>query len=465
MAKQFTALAVAAFLTATAVAQPRPEPKDGKLVIPITLSAQAAPKPVSDYYLTPQYKEQQPGDQLSGFMKCFMEQQYFFNKENEEKRQKFLDMPLADLPDDVRQQTSTYGGLMTNLDLAARFTRTEWNEYFLIRSEGINWLLPEVQYMRRLAFVAKLRLRGEVKAGEFDKAIQSLKTLTGLSNMFKSHPTIIGSLVGIAVQSMAWDGAEEMIAQPGCPNLFWSIVDLPHPPFPIRRGLEGERMFLDAQFEPLLKSESPLADDQVAKLLSCMDGMIETEMKKNTPKTSDRIAKFAADNGRLAAACERLAMGGRMSPALVGKLSPTRAILADDYLHYVVQRDELMKYANLSYPQAMAGLAGVEKEIQATKADWMLAPLVIATVSRVKMAETRNAQRVAMLAVLEGLRLHAAGSGGELPATLDAVKLPLPVDPATLKPFAYSVKDGVATLTGAKVGANPQRVYEIRLRK
>jgi hypothetical protein len=76
---------------------------------------------------------------------------------------------------------------------------------------------------------------------------------------------------------------------------------------------------------------------------------------------------------------------------------------------------------------------------------------------------------VAYLRVIEAVRLYAHDHGGRFPASLDDVKLPLPPDPVTGKPFSYSVRDGgVAVLRGG----NPtpgndrgNRVYEITIRK
>ncbi len=471
--------ATALILTAsTAVAQPTPEVKDGKQVFAITLSPMAAPKPLSNYYLTPQYKEQQPGDQLSGFMKCFMEQAVFFNAENEAKRQKLLDIPLSEFPDAKGNAEALAGiayprtstGLGGNIDLAARYTRTEWNEYFLFRKDGINALLPEVQYMRRLALALRVRLRAEVKQGDFDRAIVTLKSLTGLAKMFETHPTIIGNLVGIAIQTMAWNAVEEMIAQPGCPNLFWSLVELPNPPHIIARGYEGERTFLTTDLDYLLTLERPLTGPEDAKCLAFFRQLVNGELHgiegvKGAEETQVKLDRFAADKTRVEAARGRLVSVGKMKPEAVKGFSPMQVTMTDDVLSYQILRDELMKYRNLPYLEAMAGMEVQEKRLQAEKAQMVVAPALLPAIKKVKAVEARNAQRVAYLRVLEALRLHGAASNGELPATLADTKLPMPLDPATGKAFDYSVKDGVATLSGGGVGPNPRRVYEVRLRK
>ena len=58
----------------------------------------------------------------------------------------------------------------------------------------------------------------------------------------------------------------------------------------------------------------------------------------------------------------------------------------------------------------------------------------------------------------------------DIPDTLDAVKLPLPVDPFTGKPFGYELKDGKAILRGSPPATMKEqpiynRVYEVRLAK
>ena len=465
--------------SSVAVAQPQPEVKDGKQVFAITLSPMAAPKPLSNYYLTPQYKEQQPGDQLSGFMKSTMEQNVFFSAEPAKLREKLNDMTLDELPKDSRVQAKVMGGIaypekyrgmMANMDFAARYTRTEWNEYFRVREDGIGWLIPEVQYMRHIASVLNVRLRGEIKNGEFDRAIVTVRSMTGLAKMFETHPSIIGNLVGIHIQMIAWNRVEEMIAQPGCPNLFWSLVEMPNPPHTIARGYEGERVFLTTELDYLLTLDRPLTGSEEAKCLVFFEQLINGELHgidgvKGAEEAQAKLGRFVADKARVEAARGRLVSVGKMKPEAVKGFSPMQVTLTDDVLSYQILRDEMMKYRNLPFDVALAGIDAQEKLLQAAKSETIVAPALLPAIKKVKVAEVRTAQRVAYLRILEGVRLHAAASNGELPATLADIKLPMPLDPVTGKALEYGVKDGVATLSGGKIAGSPQRVYEVRLRK
>src|SRR5262249_52141520 len=79
-------------------AQADPEPKNGKVVVPIALKPNDYPKPISRVYLLPECREAIPGNRVQMFLRCFMEQDNFFGRAESEKREKWNQMPLKDLP-------------------------------------------------------------------------------------------------------------------------------------------------------------------------------------------------------------------------------------------------------------------------------------------------------------------------------------------------------------------------------
>jgi hypothetical protein len=82
---------------------------------------------------------------------------------------------------------------------------------------------------------------------------------------------------------------------------------------------------------------------------------------------------------------------------------------------------------------------------------------------RVKMAQARLDQRLDLLRCVEALRLYAAEHDGKLPARLDDIKLPLPVDPITGKPFIYKLNDATAILRGTPPpGQEKVAAYNVR---
>jgi hypothetical protein len=83
--------------------------------------------------------------------------------------------------------------------------------------------------------------------------------------------------------------------------------------------------------------------------------------------------------------------------------------------------------------------------------------------ARVKMAQARLDQRIALLRCVEALRLYAAGHEGRLPARLADVEVPLPLDPVTGQPFAYEVQGATAVVRGsAPRGMEKNAAYNVR---
>jgi hypothetical protein len=424
-----------------------------------------------------------PGEQLAGFLKCFMEQERFFSPAEEKKRTDWNALPLADLPlDHIRQHgvldgiayNPSHARLMVFMDQAARYDRVEWNLRYNLRNDGLNALLPEVQKLRSIAQVLKLRMRAEVQAGEFARAAETSKTLFGLARMLERAPTLISYLVAVAVASVAVDALEEMVQRPGCPNLYWGLTDLGGPVLDIRTGAGGERVWLESLFKPALDAAGPLTDEQLAPVFRRIDGLTASE--KSGPKTdapsppSARLKKLAADPKVVDAARAYLVETGS-KPAVVKTYTPLQAVFAADVRHLEASRDDCLRTLTLPLWQAEPLARAIADDLKKQKADGklVLAPELVPAVLHVRQRSAALDQRVAYLRAIEAIRLYAHDNGGRLPAALDDIKLPLPVDPVTGKPFEYAVRDGGAAVLrgGNPIAGNDRsnRVYELTVRK
>src|SRR5262249_22802283 len=120
----------------------------------------------------------------------------------------------------------------------------------------------------------KVRFRIEVAEKRFDDAITTAKTMFALSRHLGEHPTLVGELVGLAIANIAIGPLEEMLQQPGCPNLYWALTDLPNPLISLRSGLQGERMMIEAEFAGV-DLTAPLAQAELNKLVSRLHETIQ----------------------------------------------------------------------------------------------------------------------------------------------------------------------------------------------
>jgi hypothetical protein len=416
-------------------------------VIHLTVQPVAAPKPALRYLLLPELKEMNPGNPIQGYLKCFMEQQKFFNEQaSVERRDKLATMPLKELP---AQDLLHYGGsALTQADYAARLDRPDWQILLKLKSEGVYLLLPDVQEMRKLAYALKVRFRAEVALGRFDDALRTAKTLFALARHLGEHPTFIGDLVGIAVANVAIGPLEEMLEQPGCPNLYWALTNLPSPLVRLDVGAEGERTWVLADFRDL-PDDAPLSEEQLKRFIAHMDPLLRQnvfgEGKASKPFEGLRAWLDARnkDEKLLAAARRRLVEVG-IPEERVRTFPADQVLLLDEERAYEVRRDEIMKVLNLPLWQAVTLTDPDREKKAAEKALFPLEPAI----SKVRMAQARLDQRIALLRCVEALRLYAAAHDGKLPAKLADCPVPLPDDPIAGKPFRYQLDGTTAHLRG-----------------
>jgi hypothetical protein len=460
MARTLAPCALVLLLAGPVTTRAAPAPDPTETVIRLQVSPMAASRPALKYQLLPELRETYPGQVVHNFLKCYAEQHnLFFNKDTVEKREKYLVMPLADLP---LKELRDYGGnAVKQAHYAARLDTVDWQILSIIRRDGMYTLLPEIQQMRTLAAVLKVRFRVEVAERRFDDAIRTAKTIFALGRALGDHPTLISGLVGVAVCYVGIGPLEEMIGQPGCPNLYWALTNLPQPLVDYRKGVQGERFILGVDLAAL-DDPAPKGAEELKRVVVRLREVFRFENPKQD--AAEYVAEKAADAAHVKAARKRLTDVGLPAKHVAAYL-PEQVVLVDEKLTYEAERDEVAKAALLPHHEMERVLAGVKVK----KAEEGLLLGFVPSTMKVKLSHTRLAQRLAMLRVVEALRLHAAEKGA-FPATLADVQVPLPADQFTGKAFEYKLEGGKAHLKGAvpagyeKNGSFNVR-YELTLRK
>jgi hypothetical protein len=437
------------------------EAAPAETVVRLRVQPMAAPTPALRYQLLPEMREMNPGNPIQGYLICFMEQNHFYyDKTEQEDREKWQTMPLKDLP---AKELHDYGGAgLRQADFAARLDKPDWQILPKLRRDGFYTLLPEVQQMRKLAAALKVRFRAEVADRRFDDALVTAKTMFALSRHLGEHPTFIGDLVGVAIATLTIGPVEEMIQQPGAPNLYWALTDLPAPFIDLREGRQGERDWAEVEFR-LLDDKEPMSDAQLKQFLDRIRTLLEAD--KESPKTgfvkgdpAEWVAAQAKNEERVRAGRKRLVESG-LAEEKVKQFPVQQVILLDEKREYEIQRDRVLTMTAVPYWEAEKVLAAGDETLQKGEHLFPWWPAVI----KVRQATARLDQRIALLRCVEALRMHAAENDGKLPAKLDEVKLPLPVDPVTGKPFPYHLDGGTATLRGTPpAGQENNAAFNVR---
>jgi hypothetical protein len=405
-----------------------------------------APKPALRYQLLPELRELNPGNPVHEYLRCFAEQQiFFFSKESVAQRARYQVMPLAEMPADKLRQ---YGGsALTRADWAARLDTPDWQVLQRAQVDGLDLALPELGPLGVLAAALHVRFRAEVAGRHFDDAVRTAKTLFALARHLGEHPTEVANRLGLSVAHLALGTLEEMVQQPGCPNFYWTLTDLPCPLVDLRKGVQGDRTLVAGELRPL-REDAPMTEAQLEELIRRLSSKVGFERAQagRAPR-SLRAALNARvkDAERVRAARRRLVeMGGAEN--LVQKFPPLQVVLLDEKRDYEIRRDESLKLLALAPWQidALDGCCGEPGD----GAGGLFADL-LPQVVKARRQQGAVEQRVALLRHVEALRLHAAGHGGRLPEKLSDVAVPLPADPFTGKPFAYQVEKATARLRGS----------------
>jgi len=464
-------LAVVVVVTFPCHAQQTTSPP--QTLIRLSVQPAAAPRPALRYLLLPELNEMNPGNPIQNYFKCFMEQQkFFFDKEEVERREKLLVMPLAELP---ATELRNYGGFaLRQADWAARLDTSDWQLLLKVKTDGVSMLIPEVQQLRAILSPLKVRFRAEVALGRFDDAIRTAKTMFALARHLGGHPTLVGNLVGCSAANMAIGSLDEMFQQPGCPNLYWALTNLPTPLVPLDKGIEGERALVLAEFRDL-HPNAAMSSEQLKTFIAYMDillgGGTPLEGSKGVQAWLEARTK---DEVKVSAARRRLVESG-MAEEPLRRFPAEQVILLDEKREFEVRRDDIMKTMTLPAWQAET----VFRQAKPAPEPSLFTDVLLQAVYDTRLRQVRLDQSIAILRHVEALRLYAAEHQGALPAKLTETPVPLPDDPFTGKPFRYELNGTTAHLRGSALpseGAGPAHSqagnswttevhYEVTIRK
>jgi len=277
--------------------------------------------------------------------------------------------------------------------------------------------------------------------------------------------------------SVMLDRVEELISQPGAPNLYWALTALPRPLVSMREGLETEQRVgenlvseLAETDEPHSRAEWGVLLDKLYNRLRHLAERITSDAQVNARLRSQLdldLASFKKE--KLAPSQEYLKTIHHMDAQRVKAMSEDEVVARALVGQYRDMRDDQFKLGYLPWRDVRSRIKEAEQRLKTVKAG----PLTVLaelqpTIINCLDAQMRLDRRVAALRVVEAIRLYAASHDGKLPEELNQVtEVPAPEDPATGKPFEYR-RDGapaVLALPEAGLKGRPTPPYRITIRK
>jgi hypothetical protein len=443
-------------------------PKSKDQFVTLDVQPAAAPTPVMRYTLLPEVAEMNPGNAVPAYLKSFCEQiNFFHSKEAVEERERLRQCPLTDIKPG---QLKNYGGYaLKQTDHAARLEYADWNILPQIREHGYFLVIPDVQQMRALSTALLVRGRGELVDKDYDGAVHTMQTIFAMARHMGEHPTLISGLVGAAIAQQGLILLEEFVQQPGAPNLYWALTDLPQQLVDTRKAASADRMVMDRILGPLSDPKHAWTPEEIPVALKKANevGMMLTEMPADQRQAAAAwVKERLADGEWLAEARKFLTARGYPADA-VARYPAEQVLFFKLFARARAYRDEGLKWLHVPYWQAEEGLGELNKPV--TDMEERLARLVAQPITQIRAHLLRLEQWRDLLRIVEAMRLDAAKNGGKLPASLNDLSVPVPNDPGTGKPFGYKVDGLTATLdakpTTLSDGSAVHYRYEVRLRK
>lgn len=445
MFRRLASLALILGAVAPAVAQDPTQP------IRLRIHPAAAPAPAMKYQLLPLVEDSTPGNRAQLYYRSFSpdwegwrRREGFFGQVD-----RALQTPLNDLPRKDLDWILAYAQFQ-EVDMGARREYLDWDFTRRVRSDGIHMLLPDIQGFRGTANMLALRARLEIADRHYDKALYTLQTGYSLGRDVGDAPLLVSAMVGTAISMAMSDQVEELIQAPGSPNLYWALTGLPIPLVSLRKPIQGERIIAQAELPQLRELETQLSAPQQQKLMDAVLRMMAVIHQVPSGTDWERRLELTGLVAKHYPEAKRTLIARGRKTADVEALTALQVVMIQSMEQFQRLQDDLFKWFNTPYWQAVPELAKVEQRIKAAKSRLEGEPLIgfLPAITKVFSTTARLDRRIAALRCVEAIRLYAAAHDGKLPAALNDIKeVPVPIDPVTGEPFQYKLDGDKASLS------------------
>jgi hypothetical protein len=365
--------------------------------------------------------------------------------------------PLKDIPrDEARNRLQAYDFVLHEVELGARQSTCDWN--LDRRTEGITLRIPEIQEMRALSRLVVARARLAVLDGKTDEALHWIQTGLAMGRHVGHGAMLIQALVGIAICNVSARATEDLIQIPGAPNLYWALTALPRPFVDMSMAMDGERDMLDRYLPRLRDLEAvPWSTAQAQRAIDDMirefppligEPAYQRGAQSKMHEMGLRLA-VAAMVAKVYPEARRSLLAAGRPAAEIDAMPASQVAFIYTLRAYHAIRDDFYKWMLIPYPQAALHLVKqVPMPSTPQDAENPLLTVIQMTEPAVhagRLAQMRLDRQLDALRTIEAIRLYAASHGGKLPASLaEITEVPVPLDPATGKPFEYKLQ-GMAT--------------------
>jgi hypothetical protein len=442
---------------------------NGLTIVHLAVTPAAEPSPVMKYRLMPRDIDLRPGNAAPYYYRALLETRTTMDRLRKEFGDEYDEwyygdphiptsqLPLAKLRKADGYAASALEGPVTE---ATARRSCDWQlELDQLRgADVIAFHLTEFQQLRDLARMLAIRARLAIAEGRYDDALRALRMNFRVAVDTGNEPLIVCGLIGIAIAGVNDDALAELIAAPNSPNLYWALTELPQPLVDLRPADRFESD-IGARVFPLIHNaettdRSPEEWNRLVKqTVRDMAGQDTEYFRGLDPLGADLSATGFALIGYSLAKEHLIAEGMDRNKVEAMAVGQVLAIYSErvyerhanefETLWYVPfwEMDRRYRDAEGKLNDARPLWGGADREL------FPFAMSLLPAMQAARTAQVKQDRDIAAFRVIEALRMYAADHAGSLPAKLDEIRaVPVPLNPATGKPFVYRLDGKVAVL-------------------
>ncbi len=379
----------------------------------------APPAAVLRYRLLPPIWELRRGNAALIYTKLAINMHGKEFDERQERLSKWLQMSAAELPLDEIRATLLGQEWFENLTLAAHSSECDW-QLPIGERHLFSLMLPELQSCRSMARWLAMKARLQIAEGKLDDSLQTLQFGFALGQHVAQGATVVHGLVSISISQVMFKVLHDFLQHPRAPNLYWALTALPSPLIDMRKAIEVESAMLYLSYPDLRAVQ---AGDHTPRDWQAIFDRVMGDLgplNKSSGLPFNRLVLTAVAFKAYPEAKQRLIERGR--PAREVEAMPVFEVIAIDALGtYDELRDQMMSCFYFPYWQAVPRMKAAEQYLQnegRRRETIPLASLLVPAMHSVAAARGRLDREVAILRVIEALRMYAAAHDGNLPERL-----------------------------------------------
>ncbi len=424
--------------------------------VELTLRPAAAPSPALRYRLLPPAIDRRPGNAAEFYLEAaaLLEE---IDRATQRAINRVFDMPIEQLRADTPHGIiEPFEPALQKVAEGARRDHCIWE--LPTRSDGIHVEKPELRHISKIRVALQLRSRLALVEGRFDDAWHDYQTLMALSRHMTQGRSTSRAFPALGGVSAVLRQIEDAIQQPQAPNLYWALSTLPESLLDARTAFEFEEGRLWWELAGPQRGDALLRDELdvegFIRFITAPGGLRDDDA--DVPlRDVERTMALTFLTIKYPRARQWLIAQG-VDEADIDAMAVHRVVMRYYVEGHTAADHSLLKWGLLPRGEAADHLhSGMIQEVEGRlhrEDPLMLFPHAGRIRFGYRRASDMISRRIAMLRIIEAIRMYIAEHGTAPDTLADITAVPVPADPSTGEPFRYERNGNTVIIASAPDG-------------